>query len=130
MKKLLSILAIAVAIFYFTPHLSADDFSNRLTPRVSSESNMKAPVTAITFFSQNCGSCKILDPRMRKAMQAVNANKINVVLFDFTNKNAITQTKMRAADNGLSEILSRYGVKTGFIVLLDSRGQEIEKRGL
>ncbi len=134
MKKLLSILALILVSFAGTAS-AMDAWTKKPMPKIATQGStmsetamaQRAPVTAIMFFSQQCTSCKILDPRMKKAMQAVNTDKINVVTFDFSNKDAIAQTRTTAEENGLSDVLQSYGAKTGYVVLLDASGKEIDK---
>lgn len=134
MKKLLSILALMALSFAGTAS-AMDSWTKKPMPKLAMEGSstqeaaitLAKPVTAIMFFSQQCTSCKILDPRMKKAMQAVNQNKINVVTFDFSNRDAIAKTKADAQENGLGDVLQKYGAKTGYVVLLNSNGQEIDK---
>lgn len=90
--------------------------------------HMASPaVKAVAFHSDNCGSCKILGPKMKEAMGAINKDKIDVVKFDFTDSNTIAETKKLAASKGVSNLLEQYGAKTGFVVLLDANGKEINK---
>jgi len=64
---------------------------------------------------------------MMKAMQAVNTDKVDVVKFDFSSKDTIAATKILATEKGVDAVLQSYGVKTGFVVLLDKNGQEVDK---
>lgn len=86
-----------------------------------------APVKAVAFHSDSCGSCKILGPRMKEATKNVSPDKLEVVKFDFTNKQTIEATKKLAAEKKVGHILNEYGAKTGFVVLVDASGKEVDK---
>ena len=120
-------MAVAIAIFAIAPNASAEHHEEKMEEKPAMEATMKTPVQAVVFYSDTCGSCKILEPKMEAAMQAVNMDKINVVKFDFSNKETIEATKMLAAENNVSATLNEYGAKTGFVVLLDANGQEVAK---
>ena len=76
-------------------------WEKKMEEKPAMEATMKTPVQAVVFYSDTCGSCKILEPKMEAAMQAVNMDKINVVKFDFSNKETIEATKMLAAEFSL-----------------------------
>lgn len=117
-----TILTFALAIMAFAPTVFAMEHGH-------SHDKMEeaAPVTAVVFYAVNCGSCKILEPRMMEAMKAINTNKINVVKFDFSSKETIAATKTLATEKGVDAVLQQYGAKTGFVVLLDKDGNEVNK---
>lgn len=88
----------------------------------------KPAVTAITFYAESCGACKILEPRMKEALDSLDdatKEKINLVKFDFSNKETIQKTRELAINKGVNNILQEYGAKTGFVVLLNDKGEEV-----
>jgi len=87
----------------------------------------KAPVTAVVFYADNCGSCKILDPRMKEALTIINEDKVDVVKFDFSNKEAIEATRKLASKKGLDATLQKYGARTGFVILVDHNSEEVDR---
>lgn len=115
----LSLLTLAFAVLTFLPQSFAMDGKT--------DTMTKTAVTAVAFHSDNCGSCKVLGPKMKEAMNAINQDKVDVVKFDFTNKNTIEATKILAANKNLNDILQQYGAKTGFVVLLNAEGKEVDK---
>ncbi len=117
-----TLLTLAVAMMVFVPTVFAMEHGH-------SHDKMEeaAPVTAVVFYAANCGSCKILEPRMMEAMKAVNMDKINVVKFDFSSKETIAATRTLATEQGVEGVLQQYGAKTGFVVLLDKDGKEVNK---
>ena len=84
-------------------------------------------IKAVIFYADSCGSCKILDPRMKAALNAINPAEIDVVKLDFSNKDTIEETKVLAKTAGVDNILQQYGAKTGFIVLVNEQGEVVEK---
>ena len=118
-----ALLTMAIALMAFIPQgFAMDGTMNKEMAEKSA-----TPVTAIAFHSDNCGSCKILGPRMKEAMKAVNTDKVNVIKFDFTNKETIAATKTLASEKGVDNVLQQYGAKTGFVILLDKDGNEVDK---
>jgi thiol-disulfide isomerase/thioredoxin len=118
-----TLFTLAVAIMAFVPTVFAMDKSMHEDKMM----DKTAPVKAIVFYSVNCGSCKILEPRMEEAMKAINTDKVEVVNFDFSSKETIAATKTLAAKKGVDAVLQEYGAKTGFVVILDKNGNEVNK---
>jgi len=126
-----SLLTLAFAVLAFMPKAQAMDEMHSKTmmdnkPVMAAEAQN---VRAVVFYSENCGSCKILDPKMKAAMAAVNTDKIDVVKLDFTSKETIEATKVLAVDKELGGLLQKFGAKTGFVTLVDANGQIIDKIG-
>lgn len=90
------------------------------------ESATEAPITAILFYADSCGACKILDPKLKEALNAINQNKIDMVKFDFSNRTKIEETKALAIEKNLNSTLQKYGAKTGFVVLVNQDGEIVE----
>jgi thiol-disulfide isomerase/thioredoxin len=118
-----SLLTLAFAFMAFIPTVFAMDGAMHKDKAMAKNT----VVTAVAFHSDNCGSCKILGPRMKEAMQVINTDKVDVVKFDFTNKNTIAAAKALAKEKGINTVLQKYGAKTGFVVLLNAKGEEVAK---
>lgn len=88
---------------------------------------MKKDVHLVVFYSDTCGSCKIMEPKMMEAMNVINKESFNMVKFDFSNAETIEATRSLAAENNVDSTLQKYGAKTGFAVLVDSEGNELAK---
>ena len=114
-----TLLTLAVTIMAFIPTVFAMDKNKTM--------NEQNAVKAVVFYAANCGSCKILEPRMEEALQAINKDKVEVVKFDFSSKETIEATKALANEKNVNDILQQYGAKTGFVVLLDKEGKEVSK---
>jgi len=120
-----SLLTLAFALLAFLPQAHAME-----KEAMMKDAMHKAPaVKAVVFFSENCGACKVLDPKMKAAMQAVNMDKIDVVMLDFTSKESIEIVRKTAAEKGLDPILQKFGAKTGFVTLVDGNGAIVDKIG-
>lgn len=82
----------------------------------------KKPAVAI-FYADWCGSCKVLDPKMKEAMgQMENKDALDVVMFDLTDDTTKAKTADLAASKGLSDVYQEFGPKTGFALLVDPKG--------
>ncbi len=119
-----SLLTLAFALLAFTPISHAMEEADMMAE------NAVPTVKAVVFYSDSCGSCKILEPKMKKAMKAINMDNVDVVKFDFSNKKAIEATKILADDKGLSDLLQKFGAKTGFVTLLNNDGAIVETIGV
>lgn len=118
-----TILALAFAVLAGIPSLAS-----AMEKEMHADAMMAKPaVTAVVFYSDTCGSCKILEPRMASALEALNKDKIDVVKFDFSSEASTTATNSLAAEKNVTGLLNEYGKKTGFVVLLDSEGNEFDK---
>ena len=84
-------------------------------------------IKAVMFYADNCGSCKILDPKLQEAMTIINDEKLELVKFDFSNKDKIAMTRDLAKNAEVDNILQEYGAKTGFVVLVNQKGEVVEK---
>ncbi len=115
-----TLLTLAFAVLAFIPQTFAMD-NHEMAEKAD------PAVKAVVFYAVNCGSCKILEPRIEEAMKAINMNTVDVIKFDFSNKEAIESTKQLAASKNVEAVLNQYGAKTGFVVLIDQNGNEINK---
>lgn len=87
----------------------------------------KPAVTAVLFFSENCGSCKVIDPRLEAATTAFDDSKFDVVKLDFTNDATKAATKQLAAAKGLTATMTEYGPRTGFALLVNAQGEVVDQ---
>lgn len=115
MKSIIYLVALVIAVMPFTSHAENTMAKEELKP------------AAVMFFSANCGSCKVLDPRMKEALADINKSALDVVVFDFTNRSAISQTKILAEEKALTSVLNEYGARTGFVALVDEKGRIVDE---
>lgn len=117
-----TLLTLAFAVLAFLPQSFAMDHGNHAHDKMKTETHK---AKAVVFYADNCGACKILDPKMKEAMKAINMDMIDVIKFDFSNSEAIEATKALAKEKSVDNVLQSYGAKTGFVVLLDASGVEV-----
>lgn len=81
-------------------------------------------IIAATFSSAWCSSCKIIKPRLAKAIPEFAGKPVKFVEYDFTFGE---QEKARAAalDDGLGPVFDDYAKGTGFTLLYDPETNEI-----
>ncbi len=121
MKSIMFLMAFLVTALPFSPQSHADEMAKDKMMK-----DIQKPA-AVVFFSENCGSCKILDPRMKEAMSQIKENAVDVVVFDFSNKDKIAMTKAMAEEKGLNDVLNKFGARTGFVALVDKDGNIVDK---
>lgn len=81
--------------------------------------------TLIMFYSDYCGNCRILAPKIKEALNDIEPNKLRIIKFDYTSREQIMASKDLAREAGLTELQKKYGAKTGFAVLTNMSGEEI-----
>lgn len=122
-----SLLTLAFAILAFMPSAKAmDGHEMPMKDKMSMEETVPV-VKAVVFYSDSCGACKVLKPKMMKAVQAINMGKIDMVKLDFTSKETIEKAKALAEEKNVTPILQKFGAKTGFVTLVNKDGEIVEK---
>lgn len=124
-----SLLTLAFALLAFIPTSQAMEEHGMMKKDEMMAEKMAPAVKAVVFYSDSCGACKVLEPKMMKAMKAINMDNIDIVKLDFSNKETIDATKALAHDKKVDHILQKFGAKTGFVTLLNSDGEIVEKLG-
>lgn len=104
-----SLLVMAFALFGTIATVQAE------TPALDHSSK---PTVAV-FYADWCGSCKILEPNMMKAMEEMeNKDMLNVVKFDLTDDATKATSAAMAGENGLTDLYNAHAPKTGFAALV------------
>ena len=128
----------AVMAFFISVSAQANDFDETIMPKlknaqdviigdITGDAMMEiVPVRAVAFHSDNCGSCKILGPRLMEVSRVIDTDKFEIIKFDMTNKKSISETKQLAMEKNVDNILEKYGKKTGFIVLVNDQGEQVD----
>lgn len=128
----------AVMAFFISMPAQANDFDETIMPKlknaqdviigdITGDAMMEiVPVRAVAFHSDNCGSCKILGPRLMEVSRVIDTDKFEIIKFDMTNKKSISETKQLAMEKNVENILAKYGKKTGFIVLVNDQGEQVD----
>lgn len=76
-------------------------------------------LVGLYFHASWCSSCKVIDPKIEEASEALKKLPFLLVTFDVSNKVTQHQAGMTAAAMGYGEIYKETGLKTGFIILVD-----------
>lgn len=87
---------------------------------------VKPKLVGLYFHATWCASCKTLDPEVEKAAASLKKSPFLLVKLDVSNKVTQHQAGMTAAALGYDDIYAETGLKTGFIILVDtSTGAEV-----
>ena len=95
-------------------------------PVQSHAEEMAAKPKLVAFHSDNCGSCKVLGPKLMEALNDTSA-EVEFVKFDYTDRTTIEKSKMLASEKGLTDLQKKHGAKTGFALLVSSDGSVAKK---
>lgn len=90
------------------------------------QTNASTP-TAVLFYADWCGSCKILDPKVEEARKNSAAQGIDFVKLDMTDQASRQKSKQLAETKGLTKLLDTYGYGTGFMVIYDKKNDKVIK---
>ena len=83
---------------------------------------------ALFFYADWCGSCKVLDPKVKEARDELKANaKTLFVTFDLTDEATRAQSAMLADALGLGPIYEVKSKKTGFMLIIDAEDKSIQQ---
>lgn len=85
-------------------------------------------VLAVLMYADWCGSCKVLDPKLKAVQPEFEPGNILFVRFDLTNERTAHQAGMLARTLGLAGLYEQNAGKTGYVAIVDrATGQTIEK---
>jgi len=80
--------------------------------------------TVAVFYADWCGSCKVLEPKMKEAISQIkNKDALKIVKFDLTNDETKAKSAALAGENGLTDLYNAKAPKTGFAVLVNDSGK-------
>jgi thiol-disulfide isomerase/thioredoxin len=83
---------------------------------------------AILMYADWCGSCKILDPKLKAVQPEFERGNILFVRFDLTNEATQHQSGLLAQALGVGELYKKNAGKTGYMTIVDrTSGQSIER---
>jgi len=84
------------------------------------EVSQEQPVIAAMFYSNWCGACQILDPRIEAVKPEFSGHKVDFVKFDFSYALVRGKAiKTLAEEKGIANIYAKNKGRTGFMLLID-----------
>lgn len=97
-----------------------------LLANVANANEERSEVTGMYFYASWCAACKTLEPKLEEAKSHWNDSSFKLVKFDVSNKPKQHQAQELANTLKLGEKFEEIGVKTGFVVLVESKtGKEL-----
>ncbi len=119
-KQLLFILAIIAALS--VPPFLRSHFGQAQAGSLASTMAIaqEQPVIAAMFYSNWCGACQILDPRIEAVKPDFSGRSVDFVKFDFSYALVRGKSlKEQAAQKGVPNIYAKNKGRTGFMLLID-----------
>jgi len=85
-------------------------------------------VVGLMFYSDTCGSCKILDPKIETVKKDYVAKPILFATLDHSNDGSKNQAALLADSLGLGKVYAAQEKASGFMLLVNPKtGEVIEK---
>lgn len=121
MKKIL--LTLFSLVFFASHNAHADNMQ-------MAKDHMAPVVKAVAYHADWCSGCKVLGPKMMKAMGALPMgvkDKLKLVKLDFTSEETTAASKELAMSEHVAEFFPEMGVKpkTGQVKLIDVKTNEV-----
>ena len=121
MKQLITSFLVITAL-----GMTACSQANAPQAESSSATAVAAKTKAVLIYADWCGSCKILDPKVKAIQASANIPGLDFVTLDFTDKNP-ENFYAQADAAGVSDAMKTYlagTIKTGQLVLVDMDDQK------
>lgn len=84
---------------------------------------------AALFYADWCGSCKVLDPKVKEARaELAEDTKTLFVTFDLTDEASKAQSAMLAKALGLGALYEAHAPKTGYMLVIDADDKSVEHK--
>jgi len=118
---LISVLALSACSQADAPKTSADKMDAMATK------TMETKTKAVLIYADWCGSCKVLDPKIKKVQEMGPMPGLEFVTLDYTSKN-IGVFYDQAGAAGVGDAVADYldgTVKTGQLLLVDMDDQKV-----
>ncbi len=127
MFKKYSIVLIFFALLAVSPLLrplfNTAQASSIASPTITAQ---EQPVIAAMFYSNWCGACQILDPRIEAVKPAFAGHNVDFVKFDFSYALVRGKAiKALAEEKGIANIYAKNKGRTGFMLLIDPATQTV-----
>jgi len=119
-----------ITFFLVTTALGMTACSQANAPKAESSNAATAVETktkAVLIYADWCGSCKILDPKVKAIQASANIPGLDFVTLDFTDKNP-DNFYSQAEAAGVSDAMKTYlagKIKTGQLLLVDMDDQQV-----
>jgi thiol-disulfide isomerase/thioredoxin len=125
-RQILIILAV-IAALAIPPFLrSRAGVAQAADANVSASSTQEQPVTAVMFYSNWCGACQILDPKIEAVKPDFAGHAVDFVKFDFSYALMRGKAlKAQAAEKGVPNIYAKNKGRTGFMLLIDPASEKV-----
>lgn len=88
---------------------------------------METKVKAVLIYADWCGSCKVLDPKIKDVQSNNRLKNVSFITLDYTNKNFedfYTQAKTAGVEAPIKALFNEK-VKTGILLLVDADDNRI-----
>ncbi len=82
-------------------------------------------VVGLMFYSDTCGSCKILDPKIQSVKKDFVTQPILFATLDHSNDGSKNQAALLAESLGLSKVYAAQEKASGFLLLVNPESGEI-----
>src|SRR3989338_7168874 len=92
---------------------------------IAAEVASKPAVIGVLFYADQCGSCKILDPKIQAVKKEFTDKPILFTRVDLTDDYTKSQSQMLASMLGISEIYNENAPKTGYMLLINAKDKKV-----
>ena len=106
---------------------SADNTATSQSQPVTTEAGTESRVAAVLMYADWCGSCKVLDPKLKAVQAKGDIKGLDYVVLDYTARDTAALFSAADAASVGPAIRTRFAekVKTGLLVLVDLGTGEI-----
>jgi len=90
--------------------------------------SMEIRTKAVLVYADWCGSCKVLDPKIKAVQSMENGAELEYVTLDYTNKNLkdfFSQAKASDVGSAIEAYFPDGKIKTGQLLLVDVDDQKV-----
>ena len=81
-------------------------------------------VIALTFYADWCGTCRVVEPRFKEALESFSDQPLLTVKLDKTDRDS-KQAEYMLAALGLGELWREHAGKTGYVLLVDAESKRV-----
>lgn len=114
MKKITKTLLALVALFSFVG-----------ISQVHAMEAAQPKVIGLLFYSDSCGSCKVLDPKIEAVKKDYATKPILFATFDHSNAGSKNQAALLADGLSLGKVYDAQKKASGYMLLIDPKSDEI-----